>query len=80
MVGYSFAADAHPTLTPAEYEAILPSNQALFNRSVYADSSSLYDLKSWIPQARPPNTLLVICPGLSRSCVEIIKQLFALLS
>ena len=50
MVGYSNAVDIHPDLTPAEYEAILPSDQAMFNRSVYADSTSLYPLQSWIPQ------------------------------
>ncbi len=53
LVGYSFAALAHPYLTPAEYEAILPSNEAMFNRSVYADSASMYNLSSWIPQACP---------------------------
>ena len=55
MVGYSYAAESHPGLAPAQYEAIVPTNEALFNRSVYSDSGSLYDLKSWIPQASHSN-------------------------
>ncbi len=50
MVGYSYAADSHPDLSPAEYEAILPSNQALFPRSDQSDSAPKYTLSSWIPQ------------------------------
>lgn len=50
LVGYSYAADSHPDLSPELYEAILPSNQALLNRSVYANASSQYDLASWTPQ------------------------------
>ena len=50
MVGYSFAALVNPDMTPEEYEAVLPSNEALFNRSVYADADSMYNQSSWIPE------------------------------
>ena len=50
MVGYSQAFESHPELSPAEYEAILPSNQAMFNRSDYTDTAPKYNTSSWIPQ------------------------------
>jgi hypothetical protein len=50
MVGYSYAADSHPGLSSADYEAIVPTNAALFNRSDYSDSTPKYNLSSWIPQ------------------------------
>lgn len=68
LVGYPNAADAHPDLTPAEYEAILPSNQALLNRSIYADSASVYNLKSWVPQVMIESQYLAGFEG--RACVS----------
>ena len=50
MVGYSQAAESHPDLSPAEYEVLLPSNEAMFNRSDYTDSAPKYNTSSWIPQ------------------------------
>lgn len=50
MVGYSYAASKFPDLKPADYKAILPSNRAMLNRSVYADAGSEYNLTEWVPQ------------------------------
>jgi len=50
MVGYSYAAEAHPGLTPAEYEAIVPTNAAMFKRSDQTDSAPEYNTSSWVPQ------------------------------
>lgn len=50
LVGYAHAAATFPDLAPSQYENIYPSNQALFNRSVFDDPTSLYNLTSWTPQ------------------------------
>lgn len=61
LVGYSYAAESHPDLPPELYEAILPSNQAMLNRSVYANASSQYNLTSWVPQVAMPVSVSIKC-------------------
>ena len=52
MVGYSYGYDVHPNYTLAELESILPSNQLVFNRTLFSSPTPVYNLSSWTPQVR----------------------------
>ena len=64
LIGYQYAQVTYPGQSIATYETYLPSDAAMFNRSVYSEVSSLYPTSSWIPQ--------VI--GTSRKCACLVTQ------
>ena len=50
LIGYQYAQVTYPGQSIATYETYLPSDAAMFNRSVYSEVNSLYPTSSWIPQ------------------------------
>lgn len=50
MVGYSYGYDVHPDWPLAEIQSILPSNELVYNRTLFSIPTPEYDLSSWTPQ------------------------------
>lgn len=52
MVGYAYIEALNPGLTRNNYETLRPSNEIMYNRSVFSQPNATYQINSWIPQAR----------------------------
>lgn len=50
LVGYAYSEAIDPGLTMAQYQELRPSNQLMYNRSVFTWPNATYDVTSWIPQ------------------------------
>lgn len=50
LIGYAYAEQQYPGLPESSYRIFQPANDLLFNRSLYSDPQSHYDLTSWMPQ------------------------------